>query len=428
MSVRTRVAAPITISPEHARAFLLRRPGGLYADGGLPDHPLSLVRQIGILQVDPVSVVAANHHLIARTRVPGYLPAHLDDALYRDRTLVENFHSIHAILPMEDWRFYDRRLGPPTRMEHAHPDVMREATARVLTAIRARGPLAARDFMDEDDRTPMEYGWGTTRRSQVALQTLLRRGLLMVHHREGTQRFYELTERMLPSHVDTTPVTEAERALHFAQRNLCYAGLAMGVGGIQPAIAAGEAVPVAVEGVRATFSIAPRHVDSLASAMPVSEAERRAVMLAPLDPFVWDRKRLAALWGFDYTWEVYVPAAKRKYGPYTLPILWGDRFVARLDPSLDRKRRVLRVKDLWFEDDAPRDPQLFTDLAAEIARFATFHGDVAVALGTVHPSAHEKRLRAALSRHDPHGGRNQLNRRGAEDAERRGGEKKRKER
>jgi len=162
MTIRTSVAvaAPITISPDHARTFLLRRPGGLYASGGSPDHPLPLVRQIGKLQVDPVSVVAANHHLIARTRVPGYLTAHLDDALYRDRTLVENFHSIHAILPMEDWRFYDRRLGPPTRMEEAHPEVMRQATERVLGVIRERGPLAARDFMDEDDRMPMEYGWG----------------------------------------------------------------------------------------------------------------------------------------------------------------------------------------------------------------------------------------------------------------------------
>jgi len=398
MVVRTSAAAPITISPDRARAFLLRRSGGLYASEGLPDHPLPLVRQIGILQVDPVSVVAANHHLIARTRVPGYLTGHLDDALYRDRTLVENFHSIHAILPMEDWRFYDRRVGPPTRMEAAHPEIMRQATERVLGAIRERGPRAARDFMDEDDRTPMEYGWGTTRRSQVALQTLLRRGFLMVHHREGTQRFYELTERMLPPAVDATPVTEAERVLHFAQRDLTYAGLAMGTGGIQPAIAVGDAVPVAIEGIRATFYIAPTDLDRLASVVPITQAERRAVILAPLDPYVWDRKRLAALWGFGYTWEVYVPAAKRKYGPYTLPVLWGDRFVARLDPSLDRKRRVLRIKNLWFEDDAPRDPQLFTDLAAEIARFATFHSDVAVALGTVYPATRDKRLRHALSR------------------------------
>jgi len=398
MVVRTSAAAPITISPDRARAFLLRRSGGLYASEGLPDHPLPLVRQIGILQVDPVSVVAANHHLIARTRVPGYLTGHLDDALYRDRTLVENFHSIHAILPMEDWRFYDRRVGPPTRMEAAHPEIMRQATERVLGAIRERGPRAARDFMDEDDRTPMEYGWGTTRRSQVALQTLLRRGFLMVHHREGTQRFYELTERMLPPAVDATPVTEAERVLHFALRDLTYAGLAMGTGGIQPAIAAGDAVPVAIEGIRATFYIAPTDLDRLASVVPITQAERRAVILAPLDPYVWDRKRLAALWGFGYTWEVYVPAAKRKYGPYTLPVLWGDRFVARLDPSLDRKRRVLRIKNLWFEDDAPRDPQLFTDLAAEIARFATFHSDVAVALGTVYPATRDKRLRHALSR------------------------------
>lgn len=398
MSVRTSGVKPVSIQPDQARALILRRPGGLYMAEGVPGHPLPLVEQIGILQVDPVSVVAANHHLIARTRVPGYHPTHLDDALYRDRTLVENFHSIHAILPMADWRFYDRRLGPPTRMEQAHPELMREVTGRVVAAIRERGPLAARDFMEEDDRTPMAYGWGTTRRSQVALQTLLRRGFLMVHHREGTQRFYELTERMLPPGVDATPVSEAERERHFAQRDVTYAGLAMGAGRIKPAIVAGDAVPVAIEGIRATFYVAPTHLERFAAVAPITEAERRAVILAPLDPLVWDRKRLAALWGFDYTWEVYVPAAKRKYGPYTLPVLWGDRFVARLDPSLDRKRRVLRIKDFWFEDDAPRDPQLFADLAAEIARFAIFHGDATVALGTVYPATRDKRLRTALSR------------------------------
>jgi uncharacterized protein len=398
MAIGTKAAPSVTLTVEQARTFLLRRPGGLFARDGLPAHPLRLVEEIGVLQVDPVSVVAANHHLIARARVPAYAPVHLDDALYRERTLVESFHAIHAILPMEDWRYYDRRLGPPSRMEVAHPEVMREVTGRVLAAIRERGPLAARDFMSEDDRTPMEYGWGTTRRSQVALQTLLRRGFLMVHHREGTQRFYDVTERMLPPDVDVTPVTEAERILHFAQRDLTYAGLAMGTGGIQPAIRAGDAVPVAVDGVRAVFYVAPGMRDRLRACPPISAAERRAVILPPLDPLVWDRKRLAALWNFDYTWEVYVPAEKRRFGPYTLPILWGDRFIGRLDPSLDRKRGVLRVRDLWFEDDAPRDPQLFTDLAAEIARFAAFHGDASVALGTVTPTNRDKRLRAALAR------------------------------
>jgi len=179
MADRAKMTPSVTLTVDQARTFLLRRPGGLFAADGLPAHPLRLVEEIGILQVDPVSVVAANHHLIARARVPTYMPTHLDEALYRERTLVESFHGIHAILPMADWRYYDRRLGPPSRMEVAHPELMRVVTARVLDTVRERGPLAARHFMTEDDRTPMEYGWGTTRRSQVALQTLLRRGFLM---------------------------------------------------------------------------------------------------------------------------------------------------------------------------------------------------------------------------------------------------------
>jgi uncharacterized protein YcaQ len=398
MAVRAKVTPSLSVTVDRARAFLLRRPGGLYATAGPPAHPHAMVQEIGILQVDPVSVVAANHHLIARARIPAYLPTHLDDALYRQRTLVESFHAIHAILPMADWRYYDRRLSPPRRVEREHPEIMRAASERILAAIRERGPLAARDFTDAEDRAIMPYGWGETRQAQLALQALLWRGFLMVHHREGTQRYYDLTERMLPPDVDMTPVTDAERERHFAQRSVAYHGLAMGVGRIQAAIAAGDAVPVTVEGVRQTFFVAPALVECLAAPAPIAEAERRATILPPLDPLVWDRKRLAALWDFDYTWEVYVPAAKRKYGPYTLPVLWGNRFIARLDPSLDRKRGVLRVRDMWFEAGAPRDSQMFNDLAAEIARFAAFHGDAAVALGNVTPAIFDKRLRAALAR------------------------------
>src|SRR4051812_5223421 len=98
VAVRTKAAPSIMLTVAQARTFLLRRPGGLFAAGGQPAYPLRMVEQIGILQVDPVSVVAANHHLIARARVPAYHPAHLDAALYHERTLVESFHGIHAIL------------------------------------------------------------------------------------------------------------------------------------------------------------------------------------------------------------------------------------------------------------------------------------------------------------------------------------------
>jgi uncharacterized protein YcaQ len=283
-------------------------------------------------------------------------------------------------------------------MEREHPEIMVPLMERILATIRERGPLASRDFTSEDDRVRMQYGWGETAKAPMALQVLLRRGHLMVHHREGTQRIYDLTERILPPHVDMTPVTEEERARHFALRELRYEGLAMGVGGIQAAIKAGDTIPVTIEGLKPKFYTTPEQVEALATATPIADEERRAIFLPPLDPLIHRRQRLVALFGFDYMWEVYTPAAKRKYGPYTLPVLWGDRFAARLDPSLDRKRGVLVVRDLWFESDAPDDSALYADLATEIARFATFHGDAAVSLGNVHPEKRARRIRAALSR------------------------------
>src|SRR5438270_11312563 len=149
MTAQSVATMPITIPAAHARAYLLRRAGAFYHSEGPPLDATTLVEQIGILQVDPVAVVAANHHLIAHARMPHYLPAHLDAALYHERTLVESFHGIHAILPMADWRYYDRRTGAPTWMEREHPEIMVPLMERILATIRERGPLASRDFTSE---------------------------------------------------------------------------------------------------------------------------------------------------------------------------------------------------------------------------------------------------------------------------------------
>ncbi len=376
-----------------ARAFILRRAGAWYHAGGQPVDPVALVQGIGYLQVDPVAVVAANHHLIAWGRVPGYQTAHLDDELYTRRSLVESYQGIHAIFPMRDWRYYDGRTGPPTRLAEEDPALV----ARVLAAITERGPLGGRDFSSDDDRAKITYGWGSTPRAQAALSSLARRGFIVVHHRVGGEKYYDIPDRVVPTDVDTTPVTDDERAFHHAERELTYQGLTTLRRYFKPIITAGAAIPVEITGVRGAWYLPAVEVDAAHAALPIRNDERRAHILPPLDPLVHDRDRLEALWGFAYRWEVYVPVAKRKYGPYTLPVLWGDQFIARLDPSLDRKGSVMHIRALWFESDAPDDPALYTDLAAEIGRFAAFHGDAAVSLGTVTPESRTAPLVRALA-------------------------------
>jgi len=388
-------AKPPELTAAQARAFLLRRVGAPYHPGGSPADVLALVRGIGYLQLDPVAVVAPMHHLIARSRLPDYAPAHLDAALYTNRTLVETFPHIAAVLPLADWRFYDNRLSPPYRIEVEDPELV----ARVLATIAERGPLGSRHLTDDDHRRKIVYGWGSTPRAQAALHALARRGAILVHHREAGDKVYDLAERVLPPDIEAAPPPPAARALHHAERELTYGGLVSGRKGVAAAVAAGRAVPVAVAGARIALTIAAEEREEATVAAPITDGERRAHLLAPLDPLVHDRDRLEALFGFAYRWEVYVPAAKRKFGPYTMPVLWGDRFVARLDPSLDRKRGVLLVRSLWFEADAPDDDAtLYRDLAAEIAAFAAFHAATAVTLGPVLPEGRAAPLRAALER------------------------------
>lgn len=391
MGKEERVAETTTLSVAQARAHLVRRAGAWYHAHGAPADPIALVGGIGYLQIDPVAVVAANHHLIAGTRIPKYHPDHLEAALYDHRTLVETYQGIHAIFPMADWRFYDGRTGPLTRIEQEDP----ETVARVLATIAAHGPVPARHFDAAEDREKIAYGWGSTPRAQAALHALGRRGFIMVHHRVAGEKYYDIAERVLPADTDMTPVSDDERKLHQAEREMIYQGLTTVRRYFALAIKAGSAVPVAIEGVRGSWFLPAAEAEMARTAEPIGANERRAHILAPLDPLVHDRARLEALWGFIYRWEIYVPAAKRAYGPYTLPVLWGDRFVARLDPSLDRKRGVLTFRTIWFEPDVPDDPALYTSLAAEIARFAAFH-NATVALGAVLPEQHAPSLARAL--------------------------------
>jgi len=392
MGATTTTGAIRTLTLPQARAFLLRRAGAPY-HANTPADVLALVRAIGYLQIDPVAVVAANHHLIARTRLPRYVPTDLDAALYAERTLVETFPHIHAVVPVADWRYYDHRDAPPYRIEGEDPALV----ARVLATIAERGPLASRGFTTADDRERIAYGWGNTPRAQAALHALARRGAILVHHREGTEKVYDLAERALPAHVDLTPVSLEERARYAATRELTYGGLA-GRTGLAAAITSGDALPVTVNGVRGTWYVSADEWEAAATTTPVAADTGGAHLLAPLDPLVHDRKRLAALFGFDYTWEVYVPAAKRRYGPYTMPMLRGDQFVARLDPAMNRKDKALALRAIWFEPDAPDTDALYADLAAEIARFAAFHGALSVSLGPVTPESRTAPLRAALTR------------------------------
>jgi uncharacterized protein YcaQ len=245
-----------------------------------------------------------------------------------------------------------------------------------MERIRAEGPLSSRDF---ERRGTIDWYWGPTNETRASLEALAEAGVLGLARRDGNLRYYDLVERLFPADLLAHRPDEREQRRHKLLSRYRGHGLlgatgpaelwyGAGKGRRTPAdppeaivrpelladlVAEGELVPVDVQGVRG-----PRFV--LASEVGLLEAAARevdgptaggsVVLLAPLDPLVWDRDLLRSLYGFDYVWEVYVPEPRRRWGYYVLPVLFGDRIVGRIEPRIERRSGTVRVLGAWWED------------------------------------------------------------------------------
>jgi len=329
-----------------------------------------LVAKLGFVQVDSISRVERAHHLTLGARLDGYRPALLDHLAFEKRALFEHWTHDAALIPTElfpHWR--PRFAGFATRAPRMRwfklrlgPDPER-TIRRVHRRIAREGPLRARDFGRGDDRPAT--GWWDWTPEKMALEFLWRTGRLAITGRESFHKVYDLIERVLPQAYaapEPTPEEHVEWACRSALDRLgaatsveiaaFWAAIpsARAAAWCREAVSAGRLVPVSLasaggEKPRAGF-VLPDWEQRLRRAPPVPDRTR---LLSPFDPVVRDRKRVERLFGFDYRFEAFVPAAKRRYGYYVLPILEGDRFVGRLDPRHDRERGVLVVEKLFWE-------------------------------------------------------------------------------
>ena len=360
-----------SVSGAVARRFLVMR-HLLAPPRSLPPEPasvMSVVDRLGSLQFDPIDVAGRNHDLTLNSRIAGYRRAWTDDLLYRDRVLYETYNKMLSLVPTTELPWY-RHIWD--RLEQAHRggafDEHAPLVEELLARIREHGPTSAADF---EAREAIDWYWRPTNPVRAMLEALAEAGILGIARREGNRRIYDLTERLFPAELLARRVPVEEQLCHkllsrYRGNGLLGAtgeySLWMGIGKapvraevLARLVDGGQLVPIAVEGFRG-----PRFV--VADEVPILDAAEAAVaagegmpeagvaFVAPLDPLVWDRDLLRRLFAFDYVWEVYVPAPKRRHGYYTLPILHGDRFVGRLDPKVDRKTATLAILGLWWEE------------------------------------------------------------------------------
>ncbi len=372
---------------------------------------LTVVDRVGSLQFDPLAVAGRNHDLVLHARVDGYDGAWTEELLYGRRLLFEAYNKGLSLLPTRELPWYrvtwDRHAilhGRETFVEHD------AAVERVLERIRTEGPLSSLDF----EREPaIDWYWGPTSKVRAILEALAEAGILGLARRDGNRRYYDLIERLLPGDLLAIRPPESEQLRHKLLSRYRGNGLlgATGSGELWSGLAAtahpdpearpptraqllaglverGELTPVSVEGLRGVRYIVTDELGILAQAEREVAAEEgghvhrpggsepAVAFLAPLDPFVWDRDLLLRLFGFDYRWEVYTPAAKRRWGYYVLPLLFGDRLVGRIEPRIDRKSRAIRILGAWWEDgfDPLEERGFVPALAAAVEAYRAFGG------------------------------------------------------
>ena len=390
----------LNITPDQARQFMLLKQGllGKHRFAG-KDGAYQYVRQAGCIQYDPVDVCGRNAELTLQSRVKGFTKRMLDDLLYRDRLLVDYADKELSVWPSEDWPYfasYRERSMALGKTFSGIPELEEEA----IRHIRANGPVSSDSLPLEGTvfwHSSMHWSGHWHKESPAArsvLEQLYTDGVLLIHHKSGTRKFYDLAEKYLPADLLAAPdpcPDESARldwrvlrrigavGLLWNRRSDAWLGISMAAEERDAAFArlekAGRITPVRADGLRFPLYLLSDDLPLLESVRSGrADCKARVEFLAPLDPMLWDRKLIEALFGFQYSWEIYTPASRRKYGYYVLPVLYGDRLVGRIEPKADRKAGSLTVQNIWFEPGVRQTKTLSGMIDKAVCRLARFNG------------------------------------------------------
>lgn len=352
------------------------------------------ISQLGYLQIDTISVIERAHHHTLFSRLPSYQPNHLNRLLAQGK-IFEYWSHAAAFLPIEDYRFslpYKHALRSGQRHWFKQPD--QAFMTRVLATIEQHGPMRSRDF---DGDGTQRGGWWDWKPAKKAIEQLYMEGRLMVVSREGFEKTYDLTERTLPSGIDTSMPSVEACAAYLLQKQLSAQGIANTKSlayhfrhtpelkkAIHAQVAAqcnsGKLVALALADGSEWVACA----ETFEGKLP--RATGRVQILSPFDNLVIQRERLSALFDFGYQLECYVPQAKRRFGYFSLPILYRDNFVGRMDCKAHRKDKLLEIKQLHIEAAELDETTFLAAFEQALAQFIQFQGCQQVQLSHCQPN------------------------------------------
>ncbi len=381
----------LAISKKTARRFMLAH-HHLWPPRQLTgvDGTLKLFNRLKSVQFDPINVVGRNPDLVLQARIGDYRPIMLDQLLYEDRQLIDGWDKMASIYPVEDWPYFSRRRTLMKEYYAQHREIVEDVAPALLDEIRANGARCSLDFKGYKKT---DWAWGPTSASRAGLEGLYKMGQLGVDHRVSNRRYFDLIERLLPKKVlangDPNPDELSYQNWHIMRR-MGSLGLArpgagehwLGINGVKTKtrqeilarlVASGNLMNITITDFpNQRFFIRSEDMPTLEMVQDNPSYQAQAAIIAPLDNLMWDRKLLGTVFDFAYIWEVYKPKEKRQYGYYVLPILYGDRFVARFDPVFDKKSRHFTIRNWWWEENVHPSKNMLRALKRCFEDFAVY--------------------------------------------------------
>ena len=380
----------IYITKDEARKFILYKQGllGDYHFEG-KNGILDFIRQAGCIQFDPIDVCGKNAEIVLQSRVRGFTKSLLNELLYADRKLVDFFDKNLSIIPIENWKYFERTREEHRRWERSH-DEIEQVRNEIISSISEQGPMCSSDF---ELSQKVDWYWSKTKLSRAALEHLYFTGELAIHHKQGSVKYYDLIGNCIPNYIlkeaDPYPCDFEHRKWRVLQR-IGSVGLLwnrasdawLGISGMKAKerdeifstlLSEARITPIKVENINHTLYCLTEDIKWMEYVKNEIPTKKRCEFIAPLDNMMWDRKLIKEIFDFEYKWEIYTPQSERKYGYYVLPILYGAQFIGRIEMVYDRKGSKLNVINIWYEPGIKLTKVMEKGLDSEIKRFEKFN-------------------------------------------------------
>lgn len=380
----------VNLTKEQARQFILLKQGliGKYKfikEKGVCEY----IKQTGCIQFDPIDICGKNAELTLQSRVEGFSKDMLYKLLYKDRKLIDYFDKNMSILSVDDWKYFARIRA--SYLEYSRSmDEVNEVSEKIKLIIKDKGFASSKDINLNEK---VDWAWNRTTLSRAALETMYFRGDLIIHHKKGTIKQYSLAKDHIDNEIlnASDPNLKEEEYLEWrVLRRICAVGMLwnkpsdalLGIDGLKAANRKNifrklcedhKIIEILIENIQDSFYCLSQDKPLIDKVLCNSELECRTEFIAALDNMLWDRKLIKVIFDFDYKWEIYTPAADRKYGHYVLPVLSGDRFIGRIEIINDKKLKQLIVKNFWLEEDIAKPYKFKENIYECITRFSEFN-------------------------------------------------------